>query len=214
MSKKHHLSEEQITTLIKEFQPIIYQPKHDKYEPKFMYYRTRIRGNILQVTYYTVWDNERHPRYVFHVLYAFLFRKFYYGSIKDIEFIQIDIDLLTKQITDIRYDQPNKNNYNVMFPFHRPNHLKRLPLPNSLPNKEDYVFVKFHGKENRYHGLIRPRFTNQRVHMAVASWNHVYDLYIKDLDDKAKQFSGLLLQKFDYKTYKKYKTNRRSKGQF
>jgi len=210
MNNRFNLNEEQIVALVREFQPIIYQPQHDKYEPKFMYYRTRIRGNLLQITYYTVWDNERHPRYILHVLYAFLFRKFYYGSIKDIEYIQVDVDLINKSIVNIRYDQPHNQNYHVMIPFHKPNQLKRVPQP----QVGEPVFIKFHGKENQFHGLIKPRFKEKRVQMLVASWNHIYDVYLEDLGDKVREFQSLMLEKFDYKAYKKYKAYRRRKGDF
>lgn len=211
MGKKYQLSEAEILALVKEYQPILYQPKHDKYEPKFMYYRTRIRGNLLQITYYTVWDNERHPKFLLHIIYAFLFRKFYYGTIKDLEYIQIDIDLRTREMTDVRYEQPHKKNYHVILPFHRKRHLKLVPNP----NKSEKFFLRFHGKKSdQFHGVIKPNFTQKRIHMAVASWNHIYDLYLKEWDDRVKQFSGLILKKFDYKTYKKYKTHRRSKGDF
>ena len=214
------LSEDEIFRLVKEFQPILYQPQHDKHIPKFMYYRTNQKGDILQITYYTVWDNERHPRYFFHVLYAFLFRKFYYGSIKDIEYIQIDVDLPTLDITDVRFEQTNKPDYHIFFPFHRQNHLKRVPQP-ATPTPYENVFIRFFGKKNEFHGLIKPRFSGKRIHMAVTSWNHIYNVYledlhkyIKDLGDNFNTFTALLLKKYDPKEYKKYKGARRGKGEF
>ncbi|MFH0873306.1 MAG: hypothetical protein V1846_00485 [Candidatus Komeilibacteria bacterium] len=211
------LSEDEIFRLVKEFQPILYQPQHDKYIPKFMYYRTNLKGDTLQITYYTVWDNERHPRYLLHILYAFIFRKFYYGSIKDIEYIQIDIDLNTRTVTDINFEDDNKPNYHVTIPFHVKHHLKRVPQPNT----NDNIFIGFFGKKNQYQGLIRPRFSGKRVHMAITGWNHKNNLffedlgkYIKNLGDNFNTFTALLLKKYDPKEYKKYKAERRGKGDF
>ncbi len=211
------LNEEQILELVREHQPILYQPDHDKHEPKFMYYRTKIDGNSLKITYYTVWDNERHPRYLFHVIYSFIFRKFYYGSIKDIEYIQVDVNLDTNEVTDIRYEQPHKLDYHLSFPFHRKNHLKKVPNA----HKNENMFIRFFGSKNIYHGLIKPKFTGQRVHMAVSSWNHIYHLYfedihkqVKNLGDKFRVYQQLLLKKYDAKDFKKYKADRRSKSDF
>src|SRR3989344_2662327 len=139
MANHFKLSENEILKLVQEHQPILYQPKHDKYEPKFMYYRTRIRGHMLQIKYQAVWDNEGHPRFLLHLLYAFLFRKLYYGSIKDIEYIQIDIDLRTRKVTDIKYDQPNKTDYHLFWPLHRKRHLKHVPNP----NHDQSIFLRF-----------------------------------------------------------------------
>lgn len=214
------LTEEQTFELVREFQPILYQPQHDKHIPKFMYYRTARKEDTLKITYYTVWDNERHPRYFFHVLYSFLFRKFYYGSIKDIEYIQIDVDLKTRDITDVRFEQASKPDYHVFFPFHRKNHLKRVPQPEE-PASYENVFIRFFGQKNEFHGLIKPRFSGKRIHMAVTSWNHIYNVYledlhkyIKDLGDNFNTFTSLVLKKYDPKEFKKYKANRRSKGEF
>jgi hypothetical protein len=209
-------SESELLELVKEHQPILYQPNHDKHEPKFMYYRTKIEGETLHITYYTVWDNERHPRYLFHVIYAFLFRKFYYGSIKDIEYIQVDVNLKTKEVTDIRYEQTYNPNYNITFPFHVRNHLKKVPSPSTNEN----TFIRFFGKRNNFHGLIKPQFTGKRVHMMVSSWNHIYNVYmedigkqVKNLGDQFNTFSSLMLKKYDPNDLKKYKANRRSKSE-
>jgi len=209
-------NEAELLELVKEHQPILYQPNHDKHEPKFMYYRTKIEEEALQITYYTVWDNERHPRYLFHVIYAFIFRKFYYGSIRDIEYIQVNVNLRTKEVTDIVYDQTHVPNYHVTFPFHIRNHLKKIPSPEINEN----TFIRFFGKKNNFHGLIEPHFTGKRVHMMVSSWNHVYNVYLEDLSKQIKNlgdqfntFSTLMLKKYDPSEAKKYRANRRSKSE-
>ncbi len=57
-----------------------------------MLWEARRAGTRISILYRTVWNDEVHPVALLNKLYR-MFRRLYYGSAKDVEYVRVDVDL-------------------------------------------------------------------------------------------------------------------------
>lgn len=65
-------------------------------------YEARSEGGRLSILYRTVWDDERHPVAAIDHPYR-VFRRFYFGTAKDVEYVRVDVNLATGAVTTVDY---------------------------------------------------------------------------------------------------------------
>ncbi len=65
-------------------------------------YEARAEGGRLSIVYRTVWDDERHPVAAIDHPYR-LFRRFYFGTAVDVEYVRIDVALATGAVAALDY---------------------------------------------------------------------------------------------------------------
>ena len=92
-----------VIEIIEKYKPIIYQTENIKKGIQFIFYELIEQKNELVIIYRPVWSDEIHPNPLIHSLYKY-YRWIYYGSTKDIEFIEIFIDKKTGEVVSFSYE--------------------------------------------------------------------------------------------------------------
>jgi hypothetical protein len=77
----------------------------------------RIEGSRLAILYRTVWDDEVHPTPWMHAVYK-PFRELYYGSARDVEYVELDVDLATGALAAVDYQTEALGRAAADFPVH------------------------------------------------------------------------------------------------
>lgn len=73
--------------------------------PDGILYEARSEGDGLRVAYFYGWPAEKHPNKLIHYLYL-PWRLLYYGSARDIEYIEVEIGVEDGRVRNIRFEKP------------------------------------------------------------------------------------------------------------
>jgi hypothetical protein len=123
--------------------------------------------------------------------------------IRDIEYIQLNINRSDGSIQRVRYEGSSATSYDDSFAEHihitidqhGPAYIETATIPNNEPR-------------------VRPiRIAGSRLHFGIATWSHQFVL----LEDSAGHYTVPVLMSLEYLTeenYTKYKLARRSQGDF
>lgn len=116
---------------------IFLQETSDKNHIVKIYYKGISQKDKLSIMYFFCWNDETHPNIFMNFIYK-LFRRLYYGSIMDIEFIQLNIDLTTGKVEQILFEKPDYcKKFFINFIQHLPQkitiHKSALTSSNRLP---------------------------------------------------------------------------------
>lgn len=65
-------------------------------------YEARAEGGRLSILYRTVWEDERHPVAAIDHAYR-LFRRFYFGTATDVEYVRVDVTQATGRVATVDY---------------------------------------------------------------------------------------------------------------
>ena len=181
-----------VIRIIEKYKPIIYQTENIKKDVQFIFYELIEQKDKLVLIYRPVWDDEIHPNPIIHSLYKY-FRWIFYGSIKDIEFIEIFIDKKTSEVLSFSFETLTEGSP-IEFPEHEFTEIEK---------KEE----KYYHKTKDYELAYVP-FEDSRCILQVTTWNHL--LCITE-NPQGKKFDLPLVPLTNWQ-FQKYSITRRSSG--
>ncbi|MBN1330900.1 MAG: hypothetical protein JXA54_15620 [Candidatus Heimdallarchaeota archaeon] len=189
------INETTIEQLAMKFKPIIYQRDEHVPSPYKISYEIIEKLSKYIIIYRIFWKNEILPNRLLHYLYAF-YRFFYYGSIQDIEFLEIHLSKENHTIDEIHFETLNEKS--------KPN----IPLHEyvTLLNYQNNFVYK---TKNSTRQIDFSFIENQQIQLQVASWNHLLTI---SKSPEGKRYD-LPLDYLEEDVYQKYKICRRSSGE-
>lgn len=194
--KNQSLTTENLT---KQFLPEIYILKElDDIKPEAIYYEVIENGRNFSIVYRVVYPTENVPSYLLNDIYS-AYRTLFYGSKKDIEFIQIDVDKKSGTINRVLFET-NSASAKSLLQVHK--------LTEII--KYNYGYTMKTGENNQY--LENLPLNDTHLQIAVVTWNHLFSLS-NNIADYVK-IGTLPLSYLDEEIYKEYKISRRSTGDF
>lgn len=177
----------------------LYKPKLYSYNVEAgnniiaIYYKGALRGNMLSIIYYFCWNDETHPMWLINSIYK-IFRYLYYGSMVDIEFIQLDIDIADGRIVSVLFEKPDISNTDFL------GTVKHVP--------KDF----FLGKKIMQNISISE---NKNIQFIVTSWNHLFDFAPQKTDlSNTNEIPLPPMTILNKNIFYKYNMFRRSNGDF
>ena len=179
------------------FVPVVYLHQElDYMRPDRVLYEAVGSGGDVLFNYFVDWPDEIHPlpfvKYPHRV-----FRAVYYGSPRDIEFVQVGVNRETGDVVSVAFERDPSGR------------------PNPLAPRHDLVIARRSSKEQDFDVTINGEpfdaepleFEGSRVKILTATWNHIYDFYRGEgvlIDDPP-------LEPLTDSLYKKYSFSRRSR---
>mgnify|MGYP001259332205 CR=1 FL=1 len=144
-------------------------PRCGGLRPDAVRYEAVPAGNLLVLNYFLDWQDEIHPSARFKPLHR-IFRKVYYASARDIEFVQIGVSRDTGEVVRIAFERDPSNDPFVGYPIHQ------LVVARRDSAADDFK-VEIDGEP-----FDAPpfEFNGRRAKMMTATWNHEYDFYKSD----------------------------------
>ncbi|MCF2144498.1 MAG: hypothetical protein K9W42_12430 [Candidatus Heimdallarchaeota archaeon] len=183
-----------VIEILNKYKPYIYQDNCLKLDIKFIFYEFICQEDKMILIYRPVWTDEIHPNPLVHNLYKF-FRWIFYGSIKDIEFIEIVIDRKTGDI--------------LSFSFETLAESASIEMP-----KHCFTEIIKRGKKfyniTKNNEITKVPFEDFHCILQVKTWNHL--LYIEE-NPKGQKFDCILKPLTNW-LYRKYAIARRSSGRY
>jgi hypothetical protein len=183
---------QKIIDILEKYKPIIYQTENIKIEVEYFLYEFVEQEDKLVLLYRPLWRDEIHPNKVIHHLYKY-FREIYYGSVKDIEFIEIFVDKKTGDILSFSFETLTPGTH-----LRKPGHEFT-----NIVKKGDKFYNQTKNDE-----LVSAPFEGSRCVLQVKTWNHL--LCINE-NPEGKKFD-LPLKYLTNWQYRKYAFSRRSSG--
>jgi hypothetical protein len=185
-------------------QPQLFQRPGDFSPPALaMWWEAIDAGESIALVYHPVWEDERHPVPILHNMYL-LYRILVYGlPVRDIEYIQININKIDGSILRIRYEGSSAASYNDSFPEHT----------YITVDRTDSIYTERVTTANRPSEERPIHLTRSRLTFGIATWSHQLTL----LQDRAPAYVIPVPMPLDYLTdtnYTKYRLARRSQGDF
>ncbi len=187
--------------LVDIYKPLIQQPVSLPGPPPTSILYEIIPSNemhILFLIFRICWPDEIHPNAIFHWIYK-VFRKFYYGSSKDIEIIQIKVNTITSEILEIKFESDPGNLASSTQISHR-----LMIFRKTINKKNKYIsFIdRIEDKE------VHLSFSELRLKIAVMSWNHLFTY--RTLKEENYHTYSLPLYYLTDKEYTRFRFDRRS----
>ena len=164
--------------------------------PEKVYFESLAPGTRLIFNYYLAWENETHPQPIAHKLYEG-FRTAVYGSIRDIEYVQIMVSFRTGAVVGFAFERDPSGRFDHPAPKHDVIVCERK-------SDEDRFRISVNGAQQ---GAMPVAFEGKRLCILVASWNHIYDFY----DGQGARADDPPLVPLTDKLYKMYYMARRSR---
>jgi hypothetical protein len=154
-------------------------------------------GDSIALIYHPVWQDEVHPIPWMDKLYR-LYRAVYYGfPIRDIEYIQVNIQRSDGLIIRIRYEDTSAESYYAPTSDHRPVIINR--------NGSDYIEQTNRSKKISVNGA--------QIEFGIATWSHQLTLLGEDKQSYTVPVN-MQLSYLHEEDYKRYRLARRSQGDF
>lgn len=178
--------------IIEKYKPIIHQTENIKKDIQFIFYELIEQKSKLVLIYRPVWDDEIHPNPIIHRLYKY-FRWIFYGSIKDIEFIEIYIDKKTGEVVSFNYETQTEGS-TIEAPGHEFTEIEK---------KGEKYYNKTKDQELGYNP-----FEEYRCILQVKTWNHLLSITEKP---QGKKFDSPVIPLTNW-LFRKYSISRRSAG--
>lgn len=183
-----------------EFKPIIRQSTSLRGpKPKDLWYEVIDTDNnqFVDIFFRVRWMNENHPNFFFDILYQ-LFRKFYFGSHEDLEYVLIRIDRTTGKNINIKFETDRSLNPDHFFPEHIVANL-------SCINNSDHQYKVIIDDVLNTKCILN--FKDNHPIIEVLTWNHVF---VHEYRSKTFNEFDLPIKFVTEKDYKKYRFDRRS----
>lgn len=156
--------------------------------------------NLMLINYFVFWPDEIHPNPFTHLIYR-EFRKLFYGSAEDIEFIQIVISIETGDVVRVAFERDPSGRHDHPSPRHE------LLIASRKTAAEAFYTT---GSGRTVHGscgAVAVAFDGKRAKILTGTWNHIHELYSGEgdlIDDPH-------LEYMTDEMYRKYCMARRSK---
>lgn len=188
-----------IENLAKQYLPEMYILKelHD-IKPEKVYYEVIDSDRNFSIVYRVVYPTENVPSFFINSIYSF-YRAFFYGSKKDIEFTQIDINKETGTINRVLFETSSALPKSLL-QIHISAEIIKYNEGYSLKTKDESLFL-----ENL-------PLNDTHLQIATVTWNHLFSLPSNKSDYIKIGTSPLSF--LDKEVYKNYKMARRSAGDF
>lgn len=186
--------------LVRLYKPIILQTRSLRGpEPTKVFYELIPPfESYLHVIYRIVWPDEKHPNLIIHWLYR-IFRRFYFGSIKDIEIVQLKINLKTGEIEEIKYETDSSNDPDVF----RSDHAVAKLVKNSGTEKSYKSYLNEKQMQD-----IQIDFKEKKPCIPVLTWNHVFT-FTPPREEPYLEYD-LPIEELPKEFFRKYRFDRRS----
>ncbi len=178
--------------IVEKYKPIIYQTDNIEKDIQFLFYELVEQKEKIVLIYRPVWNDEIHPNPIIHSLYKY-FRWIFYGSVKDIEFIEIYIDKKTGEVESFNYETLTEGS-TIEAPEHEFTEIEK---------KGEKYYNKTKGKELGY-----SPFEEYRCILQVKTWNHLLSITEKP---QGKKFDSPVTPLTNW-LFRKYSISRRSTG--
>jgi len=187
------------------FQPQLFLPEGVDSPPALtMWWEAIDAEDSLALVYHPVWQDERHPVPVLHWIY-YIYRAIVYGvPVRDIEYIQINVNRLDGSIQRIRYEGSSSRSYEDWVSEHRYVAIDRVGA--------QYV-ATVTTRQNSEPKTRTLRINGPQLQFGVATWSHQLVL----LEGSTDQYSELINMPLEHlleENYVRYKLARRSQGDF
>lgn len=170
-----------------------------KPEPEKITYEIIHKDGNISIVYRLHYPNEIGPLILIDQLYS-MFRIFYYGSKKDIEFVQIDVNKDTGEIIRIQFETSQAS----------PISLIQIHKPVKIIKRDDGNYLMNIGKKHQY--LQNLPLNETHLQIAIVTWNHLFSLRNNKINYK--KIDGVGFVFLDDKSYRDNKMIRRSAGDF
>ena len=160
-------------------------------------------GDSTILVYHPVWQDERNPLPLLHWIY-YAYRTIVYGTpVRDIEYIQININRATGLIDRIRYKGSTAADYNVPMAQHI-----RFVI-----DRADGDYIETATLPNNNMRVRSLQLASTRPIFGIATWSHQFVL----LENGAADYTIPVSMPLEYLTeenYAQHKLARRSQGDF
>jgi len=147
--------------------PVLYLHQNlDYMRPERILFETVDAGDRFLFNYYVHWRDEIHPFPPVHHIYR-IFRSAYYGSAKDIEYVQAGVSRDDGSVSRFAFERDPSGHSDSFAPRHDTILCER-------PRGTGEFTVRVNGRENDKRDI---EFRDGRPTILVATWNHIYDFY-------------------------------------
>ncbi len=181
-----------VMEIVEKYKPIIYQTENIKKDIQLLFYELVEQKEKIVLIYRPVWDDEIHPNPIIHSLYKY-FRWIFYGSVKDIEFIEIYIDKKTGEVEAFNYETLAEGS-TIEAPSHEFTEIERKG-------------EKYYNKTKDIELSYSP-FEGWRCILQVKTWNHLLSITEKP---EGKKYDLPVMPLTNWQ-FRKYSISRRSAG--
>ncbi|MHA1214758.1 MAG: hypothetical protein ACTSR2_06825 [Candidatus Hodarchaeales archaeon] len=194
-------SQWRIIDLCESYKPIVTQPTTLRGPlPVEMFYEFIPPENgFFYIIYRVLWPDEVHPNLLVHWLYK-IFRRFYYGSVKDIEIIQLKINQNTGVIEEVKFETDSSLDPEVGNSDHAVVEMKKIPGLRCI------YHLSVNGESQ---GDIFIQKEGNRIKIPVLTWNHVF-LVFHEQNTEYIEFRDLELSVLTDEMFTRYRFDRRS----
>ncbi len=172
----------------------------------WVWYEVVPNQSTLDFVYYHAWQNEIHPKPIFHMLYS-IYRVAYYGyPLYDIEYFQVSVSQTTGEVIGFRFETSSGNDYFSMVNEHLVAKYQRNT--NGTYRKE---LTSIDGSSISVTDEVPLVFKKDHVMVGVHTWNHLSRLLTAEDQnfDVALQSS---LKPLRHQDYARFKFVRKSHG--
>ena len=183
------------------------RPETYSTRPVKMWYEVVDGGNHWGIVYHPEWQDERHPNLLIHVLYG-IYRAARYGfPLRDVEYVQIDVNKADGRIDRIRYETSPQDDFYAFVSEHwlvyidrsQEGYLKRITTAEGVVVRPPTIV------EEDLSAL-----TNLRL--GVVTWNHLSKMLVAN--SPYTEPVPFPLRHLDEKTYRLHKYARKSQGDY
>jgi hypothetical protein len=172
----------------------------------WVWYEAIPNPTTLDFVYYHNWQNEIHPKPLIHALYS-IYRAAYYGyPLYDIEYFQLSISRATGEITGLRFETSQGDNYFASVNEHRVAQYQR-----NLNGTFQERLSSSNGDLISMTDEVMVLFNADHVLVGIQTWNHLSRL-LKAEDQDFDVALRAPLQPLNKQDYAKYKFVRKSQG--
>lgn len=147
-----------------------------------IWYQAVVRDDMIILVYYVQWENEIHSSPVVHRLYE-LYRRAVYGSVHDIEYIELHIDRTTGIVHRMRFETASDGDYNRQQVTHFSTYLNYDAADGGYDYCVTGGVVSGEGlclSDNNTTWIAGVWNVDRRPVLGVMTWNHLYTLLPDD----------------------------------
>jgi hypothetical protein len=149
------------------YQPILYLHKAlDYFHPDRVLYEALEQNGVLFLNYYVQWRDEIAPNGIYHFIYS-RYRKVRYGSVTDIEFVEVGVTLATGRVDSIAFEWDPDGRPDSPAPRHN--------MVVATRCADDTTFRVTINKNPS--APLEIKFEADRPTILVPVWNHIHAFY-------------------------------------
>lgn len=167
-------------------------------KPEEVYYEVIDRDRNFSIVYRVIYSTETVPSFLLNSIYS-AYRTLFYGSKKDIEFVQFDINKETGAINRVLFETSSTSSKSLL----------QIHKLTEIIKYNDGYLMKIR-EESQY--LEDLHLNDTHLQIVVVTWNHLFSVFNNKTDYI--KIGTIPLSFLDKEEYKDYKMARRSAGDF